>query len=300
MRNRIQIAMHLAFLTLLVGVGMLRADDRFLWRSWGLRDGFAETYSSAVSIMPQGGAYIRHGAVLSMSVFDGYSVGRIPDPRGNVQPDWTSTQRVYAGTDGTLWTTSLDALKEYRDGKWTTRYTPPASRRVLAAVPAGQRVIVLMENSLREFDPEHGSWREIRTAENSHIAPFLEMCPGSAGEVYITGEHGLAKLQISRDGGPFKWLEVNGDAYHITHFDYPLPGAGELFAQGLSSRDKRHVIVRWSGADLEFVYAGATETLRGWRGGDGSVWIGTGCDLPPAGGTEIPRGQDRSSHRQRF
>ena len=92
-----------------------------------------------------------------MSLFDGYGVTRIPEPRGNAQPHWPSTKRVYADPGGTLWTTSFDALKQYRDGKWTVRYTPPAGVRILAAVPAGRRVLVLLEDRLREFDPERGS-----------------------------------------------------------------------------------------------------------------------------------------------
>jgi signal transduction histidine kinase/DNA-binding response OmpR family regulator len=258
---------------------MLHADERFLWRSWGVRDGLAETYSYAVSMTPGGSAYIRHGSVLSMSVLDGYSVTRIPDPRGSAQVDFPSTKRVYAGTGGALWTTSLDALLEYRDGKWTVRYTPPAGRQVLAAVPAGRRVMVLLEDGLREFDPDQGRLRDIRTARNSRIAPFLTMCPGSAGELYITGEHGLAKLHISPDGGAFEWVEVNSDASRLAHFDHPLPGTGELFAQGISARDKRRVIVRWSVAGLESVYAAQADNLLGWRGGDGSVWIVEGAAM---------------------
>src|ERR1017187_6117473 len=129
MNQRVPAGMLLAFLTLWAGAGRLHADDRFLWRSWGVRDGLSETYSRAVSVMPDG--------------------------------------RVYDAPGGILWTATLDALKEYRDGKWSVRYTPPAGRHVLAAVPVGRRVMVLLEDGLREFDPEHQSWREIRTAQNS-------------------------------------------------------------------------------------------------------------------------------------
>jgi len=34
-------------------------DDRILWRSWGVRDGFTETYSYAMSVTPEGNAYVR-------------------------------------------------------------------------------------------------------------------------------------------------------------------------------------------------------------------------------------------------
>ena len=278
MKKRIQIGMLLAFLSLWASAGILHGDDRFLWRSWGVREGLAETYSYAVSIAPGGSAYIRHGSVLSMSVFDGYGITRIPDPRGSAQVHFPSTKRVYAGAAGSLWTTSLDALLQYRDGKWTMRYTPPAGRHVLAAVPAGPRVMVLLEDGLREFDPDQRRLRDIRLAENSKIAPFLTMCPGSAGELYITGEHGLAKLHISPGGG-FEWLEVNGDASRLTHFDHPLPGTGELFALGISALGKRRVIVRWPGAGLQSVYESEADNLLGWRGGDGSVWIVEGAAM---------------------
>jgi signal transduction histidine kinase/DNA-binding response OmpR family regulator len=279
MKKPIQAGLFLAFLSLAAGIGMLHADDRFLWRSWGARDGFAETYSYAVSMMPGGSAYVRHGAVSSMSVFDGYGVTLIPDPRGNAQPDWPSTKRVYAASDGALWTTSLYALKEFRNGKGAVRFRPPAGRLVLAAVPVGRRVMVLMEDGLREFDPERETWRDIRTAQNSKIAPFRDMCPGVADELYITGEHGLAKLHIAPGGGAFEWTEIDGGPYGLTHFDYPLPGTGELFAQAISAHDKRRVVVRWPGAGLQTVYAGAEENLRGWRGGDGSVWILEGASI---------------------
>ena len=51
----------LAFLAVGAGAGTLQADDRFLWRSWGVRDGFTESYSFAISMTPQGSLYTRHG-----------------------------------------------------------------------------------------------------------------------------------------------------------------------------------------------------------------------------------------------
>src|ERR1700761_6950436 len=94
-----------SFLVLLVlgsAAGSLRADQRSWWRSWSVRDGFAETYSFAINLTPEGHLLVRHGAVPSMSVFDGYNVSRIPDPRGDTQPDWPATKRVYSAPGGAL------------------------------------------------------------------------------------------------------------------------------------------------------------------------------------------------------
>jgi hypothetical protein len=96
---------------------MLRADDSFLWRSWGVADGFTESYSRTASITPGGTPTSGTARFLSMSLFDGYGIARIPDPRSNTQTNWTSTKRVYAAIGGTLWNTSLDSLREYRDGE---------------------------------------------------------------------------------------------------------------------------------------------------------------------------------------
>ena len=145
MKKRVPIEMLPVLLVFWAGAGMLRADDRYLWRSWGVRDGFPETYSYALSMAPQGNAYIRHGAVISMSLFDGYGVTRIPDPRGNTQPYCPSTKRVYAGAGGSLWTASLDALQEYRNGAWVVRASPPAGPRLSVARLRRDRLLLFRE-----------------------------------------------------------------------------------------------------------------------------------------------------------
>ncbi|MCU1238837.1 MAG: hypothetical protein JWP63_6804 [Candidatus Solibacter sp.] len=257
----------------------LRADDSLFWRSWGVRDGFTETYSYALSMSPSGSTYVRHGAVLSLSRFDGYEVTRMPDPRGGGQPDWASTRRVYALPDGSLWTATLHALQEYRNGKWRVRYAPASGERLLAVVPAGRRVLVLMEGRVREFDPARGSWREIREAGRSAIAPFRGMSPGAPGEWYIAGEHGLARLALAREDGPVEWTETKRDPFGLSQFNDPIAGAGEVFARGERVGTERRAIVRWSGSALEEVHTSLEDNLRGWRGGDGDVWVAEGASL---------------------
>ena len=299
MKKPTQTRRLLAFLVLwAAGVGMLHADDRFLWRSWGVRDGFTETYSYAVSRTPEGSAYVRHGAVSSMSLFDGYGVTRIPEPHGNAQPYWPSTKRVYAATGGSLWTTSLDALKEYRDGEWTVRYTasgrsPRAGRR--AGRTAGDGA-----HGRRTAGVRPGA---SKLARNPYGAGFQNCAfPGNVSGFRRTNctsraNTGWRSCVFRAKAALSSGMKSTATSYRLTHFDYPLPGSGELFAQGISSRDKRRVIVRWSGTGLESVYAAAADNLRGWqRRRWQRVDRGRGGDFPLSGRTEVPRGKDRSSH----
>ncbi|HTF68158.1 MAG TPA: hypothetical protein VK638_36310, partial [Edaphobacter sp.] len=72
MKNRSQIGVILAFTALWDSAAILHAGDQIPWRSWSGRNGLGETYSYNVSRMPGASAYIRHGAIPSMTVFDGY------------------------------------------------------------------------------------------------------------------------------------------------------------------------------------------------------------------------------------
>jgi signal transduction histidine kinase/CheY-like chemotaxis protein len=281
------------FLTVLVvctGAGWLRADDQVLWRTWGVREGFAETYTYRLSVAANGDAYARHGAVRSMSIFDGYSVARIADPRRNTQPDWPSETRTYSCPGCTPWVISEGELRQFKDGQWSTRFTPPAGEKLVGAVPFGRHVVVISNVWLREYDTEGGTWKEIQPGQHSKIGPFLDMASLTPQEIWITGERGLARLQTSHDGGPYEWTEIVSGSAGFSHFDSPEPGAsGELFAQGVSAGNGRKAIVRWAGSLLESVYKSNDDSLRGWRGPDGDVWIVEGPSMfRLIGGRKIP------------
>jgi len=257
----------------------LHADDRLPWRTWNGKDGFVETYTSSIGVSPNGYAYVRHGAVQSMSIFDGYRVTTIPEPRAVVR-NWVEKGRVQADDRGALWAVSEGALKEFKGGAWVVRYLPPAGQRVIAAIPSGGRVLVVMADRLREYDPVSDGWREITSGRPSRIGPFLSGVSANARDIWLAGEHGLARLAAPAQGGPYRWVETPSDPDGLFHFDDPQPGAGEeLFAQATSHRSGRKVIVRWAADSLQSIYAAATDTLRGWRGPDGAVWILDGLSM---------------------
>jgi ligand-binding sensor domain-containing protein len=262
-----------AVLVFCTAAAALRADDQVLWRSWGVRDGFAETYTYRLSLTPDGHVYARHGAVPTMSIFDGYGATLMPDPRSSVQPYWAAESRVYACPGCAPWVISDGELRTFQDGRWVAHQSPPAAGRLVAAVPTGGRVVVITNTGVEEYAPATRTWREIGAGRQTAIQPLLQAVPSESGEIWIAGEHGLGRLRVSRDGGPYDWTEIETSS-RFRHFDFPEPGVrGELFAQGISPRDGHRTIVRWARDTLEEVYTSADASLRGWRGPDGLVWI---------------------------
>ena len=260
--------------------GVPLAEDRVQWRLWGVRNGLAETYTYRVSATPDGSVYARHGAVRTMSVFDGYEVTRVPEPRRGAQTNWRPGEvRVYGCPGCAPWVISDGELRAFQDGRWVTHRSPSDRERLVGAVPTGNRVLVIADTGLQEYTPATRTWREIKAARDSAIRPFLQAIPSAFGEIWIAGEHGLGRLLVAKNGEPYQWMEIE-TASRFTHFDFPEPGAsGELFVQGVSRRDGRRAIVRWAGNELEEVYTSTESSLRGWRGPDGLVWIVEGSSM---------------------
>src|SRR5205807_1132329 len=76
------------------------------------------------------------------------------------------------------------------------------------------------------------SWRDVKTARDTRIGPFLSMTTCAPDEIWLTGDHGLARLIVAPDPSTYGWTEINGDRYGLRDFVHPLPGGGgELFAQ---------------------------------------------------------------------
>ena len=258
--------------------GPLSAEDQWNWRSWTAADGLQETFTFSLSVGPNGSVIARHGNVPFMSVLDGYTIRKIPDPRQTSKIDWVSSARASLSEDGSTWTTSEERLLQYKDGRWILRFQAPAGQHLIAAAPAGKRVIVLLAGALREYDPISREWRDLKTEKNTRIGPFLDMSAG-ARTFWITGEHGLGRLDLARGPTAYNWAEVSGNASGLRHFKYPVPGqGGELFAQAKEGRD-RTAVIRWSSAALERAYVSARGAPRGWRGPDGSVWILEGAAM---------------------
>ncbi|HXS93284.1 MAG TPA: response regulator [Candidatus Limnocylindrales bacterium] len=265
-------------LVLCTAAGVACAEDQTAWRFWGVGEGFAETYTYRLSVSRGGVAYARHGSVPGMSLFDGYAVTRLPEPRAGALPYWPAETRVYASPSGSPWVISEGELRAFESGRWVTHYKPRAGERLIAALPAGQHVIVISDKGVREYTPAGKTWQPIDAPSASAIRPFIDAIPAPSGEIWVTGENGVGMLGAVKDGGPYEWAEADAHS-NLAHFQFPEAARrGELFAQAAGPRGK-HTIVRWSGANLEEVYSSHDDSLRGWRGPDGLIWIVEGPEM---------------------
>ncbi len=269
MKKRVAALALIAFAPALVG------QDQDLWRFWTRSDGLQETYSYSLGLGVSGSLTIRHGAVPFMSVLDGYSVVRLPDPHVPAKIDGYTRGRATAG-NGSTWTAMDGNLMEYRDGGWVLRYQPPAGQHLIAVSPAGSRVVVLFSNGVREYDPASGTWSPWRNP-GTRLGVFTAMTARSP-DFWVAGARGLARLRVVENGPP-EWSEVSGEHTGLSDFQYPVTGRdGELFAQAKAG-EGRIAVVRWSAKGLERVYVSSDSAPRGWRGPDGSVWILEGASL---------------------
>ena len=265
------------------------AQDHDPWRFWTVSDGLQETFSYSLSVGPGGLVTVRHGAVRSMTVLDGYGINRLPDPHRLGSTDWSGCGRATPADDGSTWTASDGRSMAYRAGGWVTYETPP-HLRLITAVPSGKGVIVLFATSLREFNPATGGWREWKNPTNTLVGDFTALA-ARAPDFWITGRRGLAHLRVSAIGTP-QWTEIEGDRAGLSEFQYPVAGRdGELFAQAKAGAG-RMAVARWSAKGLEKVYTSSTGAPRGWRGPDGVLWVLEGASLfrLTGGGTmPVPR-----------
>jgi signal transduction histidine kinase/CheY-like chemotaxis protein len=260
------------------------------WRSWTASDGLQETYSFSLS-NTNGKVCVRHGAVPFLSVLDGYSVTKVPDPREAQTTERATSGRIYSSEQGSFWEASPQALREFTHGRWVVHYQTTDGRRIVGLAPAGRRVIVVFADAVREYEPLTHGWTDLKLGKDTRISPFLEASSGQHS-VWLAGEHGLARLDIGDGPSGDRWEEIGGSSAGFEKFKYPVPGQSEeLFAQAVVAGG-RQAVVRWSRTGLERIYVSPSGAPRGWRGPDSSIWIADGGSLfHIAGGrrVDVPR-----------
>ena len=251
-----------------------------VWRFWTSADGLTESYTRGISAGPDGRIWLRHGAVSFSSSLDGYGVAHIPEPPDHRTSATGPLSRVYVDSSGDAWEIDSGSLQHYSGGRWNQELPRHSGESILAAVPDGAgRILVLFAGRLAAYSPPHHSWSTIRRSAEGGIGDFTGMEPGLSSDFWITGTHGIARLEWSAGSGSVKWMERDTSPIGVRDLAFPLPAPGlEVFAGGRVSAD-RWAVVRWQASHLEIVYSARQDNLRGWRGPDDEIWVLNGASL---------------------
>ena len=251
------------------------------WRFWTQSDGLAESSIRSVGSAPDGRIWLRHGAVDSMAVLDGYGIARLPEMRTGSIADWGLRARAYGARNGEGWAVEAGELRRFVSGRWMVEVAKTDARGMLAAVPAGSHgVLVLFADRLALYDPAGRAWKAIKRREETRLGDFLQIVPGFSEDFWITGTTGLARLELPEGAGAGRWTERDTLGIGMREIGYPNPsGRREVFFSGRVSGGSRWAVARWNARELKIVHTSRQDNVTGWRGPDGEIWILDGAAL---------------------
>ncbi|MCL5098111.1 MAG: ATP-binding protein [Candidatus Omnitrophica bacterium] len=253
------------------------------WRIYKAADGLSESYSTAVTVSPQGHVWVRHGESDPISWLDGYEIHHLPSPgNGNF--------RVYESRTGQIWTLYAGGLEEYKNGKWVQYPVHEIQTqlqtnlyykvRPFPMLPGKQnRVLFLTPDRLMEFNALLDKTTELQSVSRTRLGRFIDLSEARDGGIWITGNNGLAKLP-----GPSRtwnvaalWREhiVPGDL-HVQDLLRPSEDDdGGVTMIGESSDKNERVVVYFNGQTWEKRSIAGGKARQAWRGHDGIFWAET-------------------------
>jgi signal transduction histidine kinase/CheY-like chemotaxis protein len=251
------------------------------WRFWTQADGLAESSIRCVGSAPDGRIWLRHGAVDSMAVLDGYGVVRLPEMRTGSIADWGLRARAYGARNGEGWAVEAGELRRFVAGRWMVEVAKTDTRGMLAAVPAGSHgVLVLFADRLALYQPAGRAWKAVKRQEETRLGDFLQIVPGFSEDFWITGTTGIARLELPDGAGAGRWTERDTLGIGMREIGYPHPsGRQEVFFSGRLSAGSGWAVARWNTRELKIFETSRQDNVAGWRGPEGEIWILEGATL---------------------
>jgi signal transduction histidine kinase/CheY-like chemotaxis protein len=251
------------------------------WRFWTQADGLEESSIRCVGSGPDGRIWVRHGAVNSMAVLDGYGVVRLPEMRTGSIADWGLRARAYGARNGEGWAVEAGELRRFVSGRWMVEVAKTDAPGMLVAVPAGSHgILVLFADRLALYRPAGRAWKAIKRREETRLGDFLQLVPGFSEDFWITGTTGVARLELPDGAGSGQWTERDTLGIGMREIGSPYPsGPKEVFFSGRVSGRWRGAVARWNAGELKIVDTSRQVDIRGWRGPDGEIWILEGTGL---------------------
>jgi len=220
--------------------GQARSD----WRFWTAADGLKESYSRKMSIGADGRVWVRHGAVSSISVLDGYTIAQVPEPRKGSAINWNQAARIYTGPTGTAWTVENHALMRFDGTTWHNEaFEKPGETMIVAMPVSADAVLVLFSDRLALYQTRPREWRVLKTSKD--LIEFFCMIPGFHGDFWITSVNGVARLKLDAGLQVSSWHYRDTRGMGMVDADGPLPspsGMDGYLTKPYSSEDLNRVL----------------------------------------------------------
>jgi signal transduction histidine kinase len=245
----------------------------------------------SVTISENGNIVAVGSADSSFWIFDGY------DAKQGPLPDSAAT-RVWQSPAGQLWTVSPRGLWVKESGPW--KLCPVSSGEWPLCPMRLNTVLWLLPGRLAEVNAENPTNARVETlhfSSQTRIGAFADMTAGAAGELWIAGEHGLARVSgpIRSVGAASQWSEfIPPAALQIHHFQNPKSDAAGVTAVADSADESQKVVVRFDGEQWQTWPCGLTKIRLAWRCTDNTFWAASSNALFQIRGSELAANRDVS------
>jgi signal transduction histidine kinase/CheY-like chemotaxis protein len=251
----------------------IQAQSEIQQRFFTSQNGLKISWVHSLTESPDQTIWMGHGAVYTLTSYDGYSFNYTECPQVIVD-------KVYEDNTGNLWAVDVRASRNIlvsTDGNWQTFYLE-AGIPFLPSPGHTNKLLFLKEGHLWEFNKVSQKIQIIKKHEQAGIGRFLDMTLFRDGFVWIGGEDGAARFLNVNDsiGTINQWSEYPLPAdlgiHNIEHLFESFDGGFISKADYLNS--KNNVLAGFIGEKWKILYKSAAEDIyAGWQGLDNSLWI---------------------------
>jgi signal transduction histidine kinase len=252
------------------------------WREFNQAHEFPDSSFRSVTVAESGAILAVSSAPSRLCIFDGYEAKSVSLPEG--------AARVYQSPSGQLWTLTTQGLWTMREQHWILYPMPDlTASEAINQIPLSpvrlNVVLCLLPDRLIECSAENPAalrTQTLRAAADGKIGRFTAMVTGVEDELWILGEHGLARVSGPRRNltASSTWREfIPPASLHLLHLQHPQPDENGVTMVADSPENGPSKAVRWDGEQWQAQSFAAAHFSFAWRGPDDSIWAASSNQL---------------------
>ncbi len=253
------------------------------WRFFTPVEGLAESWSSYITLGPDGKVWVSHGGINEISWLDGWpgESGRLGNTLTSPGPDL----KVYESESGQLWSLHSYGIQLFQHGRWVqfflddidNPYLPDnILRKLTPFVPGGENeAFYLLPDRLVRFEATREFRETVIDSVSGGIGGFIDMISSRDGGIWVTGTRGVARYSRAEGEAGTRWRSFDLGWLELSDFCRPVEGVGgELLVLGLGRhKDSARQAVRFKNGQWSIIQHNLGQVEVVWPGLDGSHWV---------------------------